>query len=67
MFLDFRFYFAKKTIDAEKATAKIKGVVVPFQTKLELAVGRAGKLNPALKSSNKTSAAGPVSAAMLKQ
>ena len=35
--LDFRFYFAKKTIDAEKATAKIKGVVVPFQTKLELA------------------------------
>ena len=33
----FRFYFAKKTIDAEKATAKIKGVVVPFQTKLELA------------------------------
>ena len=37
LFLDFRFYFAKKTIDAEKATAKIKGVVVPFQTKLELA------------------------------
>ncbi len=33
----FSFYFAKKTIDAEKATAKIKGVVVPFQTKLELA------------------------------
>ena len=37
LFLDFRFYFAKKTIDAEKATAKIKGVVMPFQTKLELA------------------------------
>ena len=37
LFLDFRFYFAKKTIDAEKATAKIKGAVVPFQTKLELA------------------------------
>ena len=37
MFLDFRFYFAKKTIDAEKVTAKIKGAVVPFQTKLELA------------------------------
>jgi hypothetical protein len=37
LFLDFRFYFAKKTIDAEKASAKIKGVVVPFQTKLELA------------------------------
>jgi hypothetical protein len=37
LFLDFRFYFARKTIDAEKATAKIKGVVVPFQTKLELA------------------------------
>ena len=37
LFLDFRFYFAKKTIAAEKATAKIKGVVVPFLTKLELA------------------------------
>jgi hypothetical protein len=37
LFLDFRFYFARKTIVAEKATAKIKGVVVPFQTKLELA------------------------------
>ena len=37
LFLDFRFYFAKKTIDAEKATAKIKGVIAPFQTKLELA------------------------------
>jgi hypothetical protein len=37
LFLDFRFYFAKKTIAAEKATAKIKGVVVPFQTKLALA------------------------------
>jgi hypothetical protein len=37
LFLDFRFYFAQKTIDAEKATAKIKGAVVPFQTKLELA------------------------------
>ena len=37
LFLDFRFYFAKKTIDAEKATAITKGVVVPFQTKLELA------------------------------
>ena len=34
LFLDFRFYFAKKTIDAEKATAQIKGRVVPFQTKL---------------------------------
>jgi len=37
LFLDFRFYFARKTIDAEKATAKIKGTVVPFQAKLELA------------------------------
>jgi hypothetical protein len=37
LFLDFRFYFAKKTIDAEKATAKIKGVIATFQTKLELA------------------------------
>ena len=37
LFLDFRFYLAKKTIDAEKDTAKIKGAVVPFQTKLQLA------------------------------
>ena len=37
LFLDFRFYFAKKTIDAEKATAKTEGVIAPFQTKLELA------------------------------
>lgn len=37
LFLDFRFYFAKKTIDAEKQTAKIKGQVVSFQTKLEQA------------------------------
>jgi hypothetical protein len=37
LFLDFRFYFAKKTIDAKKVTAKIKGAVVPFHTKLELA------------------------------
>ena len=31
LFLDFRFYFAKKTIDAEKATAKIKGVIRLFR------------------------------------
>ncbi len=37
LFLDFRFYLARKTIDADKDTAKIKGTVVPFQTKLELA------------------------------
>ena len=37
LFIDFRFYFARKTIEAEKATAKIKGAVVPFQTKLEQA------------------------------
>ena len=37
LFLDFRFYFAQKTIDAEKANAKIKGVLAPFQTKLDLA------------------------------
>ncbi|WP_347988654.1 transposase [Methylomonas sp. AM2-LC] len=37
LFLDFRFYFAKKTIEAEQRTAKIKGKVVPFQTKLEQA------------------------------
>ncbi len=34
LFLDFRFYLAKLTIEAEKETAKIKGQVVPFQTKL---------------------------------
>lgn len=37
LFLDFRFYLSKKTIEAEKETAKIKGKVVPFQTKLEQA------------------------------
>ncbi|MDD5320413.1 MAG: hypothetical protein PHD43_07340 [Methylococcales bacterium] len=37
MFLEFRFYHARKTIDADKVTAKIKGTVVPFQTELELA------------------------------
>lgn len=37
LFLDFRFYFAQKTIDAEKKTAKIKGKLVTFQTKLEQA------------------------------
>lgn len=34
LFLDFRFYLPKKTIEAEKETAKIRGRVVPFQTKL---------------------------------
>jgi DDE superfamily endonuclease len=34
LFLDFRFYLPKKTIRAQKDTAKIKGKVVPFQTKL---------------------------------
>jgi hypothetical protein len=37
LFLDFRFYLAQKTIAAEKDRAKIKGAVVPFQTKLEQA------------------------------
>ena len=37
LFLDYRFYLAKKTIEAQKETAKIKGAVVPFQTKLEQA------------------------------
>ena len=37
LFLDFRFYLARKTIEAEKDNAKIKGAVVPFQTKLEQA------------------------------
>lgn len=34
LFLDFRFYLALKTITHQKATAKIKGTVAPFQTKL---------------------------------
>ena len=34
LFLDFRFYLALKTITAQKATAKIKGRIAPFQTKL---------------------------------
>lgn len=37
LFLDYRFYFTKKTIEAEKRTAKIKGKIVSFQTKLEQA------------------------------
>ena len=37
LFLDFRFYLARKTIEAEKDNAKIKGIVVPFQIKLEQA------------------------------
>lgn len=37
LFLDFRFYFAKKTLEAEKRTAKIKDQLVSFQTKLEQA------------------------------
>ncbi|MDO9046247.1 MAG: transposase [Methylobacter sp.] len=37
LFLDFRFYLARKTIEAEKDNAKIKGAVVPFQTKLQQA------------------------------
>ena len=34
LFLDFRFYLPKKTIEAKKETAMIRGAVVPFQTKL---------------------------------
>ena len=34
LFLDFRFYLPKKTIQAQKDTAKIRGKVLPFQTKL---------------------------------
>jgi hypothetical protein len=37
LFLDYRFYFAQKTIEAAKHTAKINGKVVSFQTKLEQA------------------------------
>ena len=40
LFLDFRFYLPKKTIEAQKDTAKINGEVVPFQTKLT----QAGKM-----------------------
>jgi hypothetical protein len=34
LFLDFRFYLSQKTIQAEKETAKVRGKVVSFQTKL---------------------------------
>lgn len=34
LFLDFRFYLPQKTIQAQKETAKVRGKVVPFQTKL---------------------------------
>lgn len=34
LFLDFRFYLPKKSIEAEKETAKIRGRVIPFRTKL---------------------------------
>jgi hypothetical protein len=37
LFLDFRFYLPIKTIQARKDTAKLKGHVVPFRTKLEQA------------------------------
>jgi hypothetical protein len=40
LFLDFRFYLPKKTIEAQKDTAKIRGEVIPFQTKL----AQAGKM-----------------------
>jgi hypothetical protein len=39
LFLDFRFYLPIKTIQARKDTAKLKGQIVPFQTKLEQAGG----------------------------
>jgi len=34
LFLDFRFYLPQKTITAQRENAKIKGQVLPFQTKL---------------------------------
>lgn len=34
LFLDFRFYLALKSITAQKVNAKIKGELVPFETKL---------------------------------
>lgn len=37
LFLDFKFYFAQKTIDAKSKNATIKGKVVTFQTKIEQA------------------------------
>jgi len=39
LFLDFRFYLPIKTIQARKDTAKLKGHLVSFQTKLEQAGG----------------------------
>ncbi|NOR80848.1 MAG: transposase [Methyloprofundus sp.] len=37
LFLDFRFYLPKKTIEAKSDRAKVKGEIVSFQTKLEQA------------------------------
>jgi hypothetical protein len=37
--LDFRFYLPLKTIQVKKETAKIRGAVVPFQTKMTQAGG----------------------------
>lgn len=37
LFLDYRFYLSQKTIDAQSDRAKIKGEIVPFQTKLHQA------------------------------
>jgi len=37
LFLDFRFYLPKKTIEAKSDRAKMKGKVLPFQTKLSQA------------------------------
>ena len=37
LFLDFRFYLPKKTIEAKSDRARVKGEIVPFQTKLNQA------------------------------
>jgi len=37
LFLDFRFYLPKKTIEAQSDRAKVKGKLLPFQTKLSQA------------------------------
>ena len=37
LFLDYKFYFAKKTVEAESKNATIKGEVVSFETKIEQA------------------------------
>jgi hypothetical protein len=45
LFLDFRFYLPKKTIEAKSDRAKMNGKILPFQTKLSQAGSILGNAN----------------------